>query len=564
MAMGSFGSGFAEAFNQSYNTFRQARLEREQKEKDKAMGAAVASAYGFDTATPEEKLAAATAEGRLPPKPGALQRMGLQKTPLAPVVNTAEIPVQTTEARQIAQNVAGAPEIPQLNTALPTRAGGTAPIASAPPPAPLPAAPPTALPTAPQAAAVEGQQAAPATGLTPIQEQARQPFVDFETSKKNALENKVVPDERFTTSAQFEKIALEAARQGKSDVALQMFQKAKETKLQVVGAQLLDYAMSNDAKGLETFLNDVNDGHDAKIKMNPDGTVMFAYGNNPPRQFPSLEMVARMANSMMAQDPEGMYNIFKEKVSQERQKGIDELDARRINAAIADSETGAAINKVNLQFLPQRLKAELGLTKAQTASANRANPLPTATASGAISKEATTAYNNELTRIRNLIVTNNPELKGQALQDEIQTQLDPWFNNSPYGAEVARALQGSSGGGGGGGAPKPPAQPTALPKGPKIQVVDDTAAARVSKAIGREVGKAGVQETKRATDQWRQQVNPVIQEFRKQIRSGKVNATTLNKLKLLIKPQLGFDLYPDTVITANTTEAERKLIGISK
>lgn len=561
MALGSFGSGFAEAFNQSYNTFREARLEREQKEKDKAMGAAVASAYGFDTATPEEKLAAATAEGRLSPKPGALQRMGLQKTPLAPVVNTAEIPVQTTEARQIAQNVAGAPEIPQLNTALPTRAGGTAPIASAPPPVPLPAAPPTALPTAPQAAAAEGQQAAPATGLTPIQEQARQPFVDFETSKKNALEMKVAPDERFTTSAQFEKIALEAARQGKSDVALQMFQKAKETKLQVVGAQLLDYAMSNDAKGLESFLNDVNDGHDAKIKMNPDGTVMFAYGNNPPRQFPSLEMVARMANSMMAQDPEGMYNIFKEKVSQERQKGIDELDARRINAAIADSETGTAINKVNLQFLPQRLKGEIALNAAQIASANRANPPPPDVAPGAISKEATTAYNSELTRIRNLIVTNNPELKGQALQDEIQTQLDPWFNNSPYGAEVARALQGSSGGGGkgGGGAPKPSAQPTALPKGPKV--VDDTALGKAGRGVATAVAGQRAKVREEQVAKWRKEINPLIQKLRQEIKNGSVNQSTLNTVKDKV---INKYRYPDSILAEYTTKDERKLLGISK
>jgi hypothetical protein len=554
MALGSFGTGFADAFNQSYNTFRQARLEREQKEKDKAMGAAVASAYGFDTATPEEKLAAATAEGRLPPKPGALQRLGLQKTPAAPVVNTTEVPVQTTEARQIAQNVAGAPEIPQLNTALPTRAGGTAPIASAPSPAPLPAAPPTALPTAPQAAAAEGQQSVPATGLTPTQEQARQPFVDFETSKKNALEMKVAPDERFTTSAQFEKIALEAARQGKSDVALQMFQKAKETKLQVVGAQLLDYAMSNDAKGLESFLNDVNDGHDAKIKMNPDGTVMFAYGNNPPRQFPSLEMVARMANSMMAQDPEGMYNIFKEKVSQERQDRLDKKDVERTDAAIAESIVGTKIKEAQLPFVGLQAQAELGLTKAQTASANRANRFETAP--GAISKEATTAYNSELTRIRNLIVTNTPELKGQALQDEIQTQLDPWFNNSPYGPEVARALQGSSGGGGRGGAPKPPA--AALPAtGPKI--VQDEPLGAMGSAIGRSINTAKAQGAAQSKVSWRRDINPSLTELRAKLQKNEtVNQSDLNILRKLIKS------YPASFVEQYVTKDERKLLGVTK
>lgn len=557
MAMGSFGSGFAEAFNQSYNTFRQARLEREQKEKDAEMGSAVAEAYGFKVATPAER-AAAQKEGRLPVAPNALQQMGIQKTPVAPVVNTTALPVQTTEARQIAQDVAAPPEIPQLNTSLPTAQGDTTVIA--PPQAALPAAKPVA-------GAVSSDMPAPKAALVPTQEQARQPFVDFETSKKNALEMKVAPDERFTTSAQFEKIALEAARQGKSDVALQMFQKAKETKLQVVGAQLLDYAMSNDAKGLETFLNDVNDGHDAKIKMNPDGTVMFAYGNNPPRQFPSLEMVARMANGMLAHDPEGMYNIFKEKVSQERQNKIDKLDERRVNAAIEDSETGTAVNKVKLQYLPEQLKADLGLTKAQTASANRANPLPTATAPGAISKEATTAYNSELTRIRNLIVTNNPELKGQALQDEIQTQLDPWFNNSPYGAEVARALQGSSGGGGGGGggAPKPPAQPTALPKGPKV--VDDTALGKAGRGVATALAPIGNYSDKQAAktnaryvSNWKQTINPRLTGLRNSLKANiPLSRDRLLKLGADIKEQ-----FPASIIRQYVTDDERALLGITK
>jgi hypothetical protein len=214
-----------------------------------------------------------------------------------------------------------------------------------------------------------------------------------------------------------------------------------------------------------------------------------------------------------------------------------DLDVKRTDMAIKTGEASIrASNETTAAAREARQFAKGGLSQA------------------AINGEATT-----LNTISAQVARDHPELDAKAQETLIGQRMAYFYNNTTMGQQIAAARAAlNTPPPSGGAAPTTGLPGTPSKPNPKIQVVDDTFAGGLAKAIGGEIGKAGAGEIKFATNQWRQQVNPAIQDFRKELAGNKVKASTLGKLRLLIKD------FPDQVIAANTTEAERKLIGISK
>jgi len=221
----------------------------------------------------------------------------------------------------------------------------------------------------------------------------------------------------------------------------------------------------------------------------------------------------------------------------------------------------ATLVNQKLQYDLDKIRTDMAVKTGQASirASDAAAAASRAEAKGGLSQAAINGEATTLNTISAQVARDHPELDAKAQETLVGQRMAYFYNNTTMGQQIAAARAAlntpppSGGAAPTSGLPDTPSKPN-----PKIQVVDDTAIAGVSRAVGGALAKAGSENLAKSTNQWRQQVNPAIQDFRKEIAGNKVKASTLGKLRLMIKD------FPDQVIAANTTEAERKLIGISK
>jgi hypothetical protein len=82
-------------------------------------------------------------------------------------------------------------------------------------------------------------------------------------------------------------------------------------------------------------------------------------------------------------------------------------------------------------------------------------------------------------------------------------------------------------------------------------VKNDTLGGDVTSGIARYEAKQNAAQTARYTAQWKNEVNPLIQAYRKQAKSGTVSRTDLVKLKAKIKN------FPASIVSQYTTPEDR-------
>lgn len=602
--MADFGSNFTDAFSAVYGARRQAKQQALDNARQEQMDAMTKQSFEWAKTDREiknrraEAVKNAAASGAVTGStvykvPGAYTTAddalaAYQQKLAAPMNQTQDlnepaargVPPQALRGMPPAFNpdIAGAPN--QM---------GVPPVANIPvqqgvvpvPPAPVSALPPTGQPV--------GQPVPEANAQVPAPNQtvaAQQPMKATQDLFGNWV---VAPESEIRQRSDAEVYRAAAAnliRQGDSEGALDLRTKASEFRkldieedhdrfktamdgvtkalasgdaTQVGAAAKSVLGALNQAKdGVEYRYEPAPDGKGMQLKMYEQSTGMPAPGK--PKLFSSIDPQTGLTADMQLvnylrqfESADAFSNVFKENIA-----FADRVTDRA--AKDATEKRAADLYPVQKRALEANIAQSYAAVDASRASTRLSDStIAAANAPGALSEKAAGAFNTEFGRVSSEIDKNEPGLKGQQRQDAIDAAMVPWFNTSPYGREAARAIQaqqGGGGGGGGGGATKPPAQPTALPKGPKV--VDDTAIGGLSRAVGGALARTGAENLAKSTNQWRQQVNPAIQDFRKEIAGNKVKASTLGKLRLLIKD------FPDKVIAANTTEAERKLIGISK
>lgn len=449
MALGSFGESFADAFNQSYKTFREARLDREEREANLAQGREIAAAYGQTIASPEQE-AAATREGRTPQAPGMMQKLGLQKprpTDVAgtPMANFQPAPAATALPTQLPSAVAAPVAAPQMPAALPAASALKAKM----PAAPLG----DAQPAVPAAPVQDDQIVVPLRAATALQGESKASLqIPKEFTDSKGL---------YVTSDQWEKLAVAAARRGQNADAMSLFQKAADSKLAAVGTHMGALAANGDYKGLESFLNSIQDGSDAKIEPRPGGGYSFTYGEFKGQVFPTLDSIADFARKMAANDAPGIFQHFRTMADDKAKKAISDLETRVKEATIQNTLASAAQTTEETKWIPATKKAAIAASNANTAQSYASAEASRASAAnsrastrqteqeikaavaeakkGGLSQDATKAYESELSKVATYY--REMGLEGDELYDAVQAGLDPWFNNSPYGAEVARAIQ---------------------------------------------------------------------------------------------------------------------------
>lgn len=447
MALGSFGDSFADSFNQSYKTFREARLDREEREATLAQGREIAAAYGKTIASPAEE-AAAMREGRTIQTPGMAQKLGLQKPRPTDVEMPApanfQAPPTAALPTQLPGAVAPAVAAPQMQAALPAPAT----LKAAMPAGPLGAARPAAPPAQDDYVNVS---LSPATALKGEGKASLQIPKEFTDSKG-----------LYVTSDQWEKLAVAAARRGQNADAMSLFQKAADSKLAAVGTHMGALAANGDYKGLESFLNGIQDGSEAKIEPRTGGGYSFTYGEFKGQVFPTLDSIADFARKMAANDAPGIFQHFRTMADDKAKKAISDLEGRVKEATIQNTLASANQTAEETKWIAPTKKAAISLSRsseaanyagAEASRASAANSRASAeqtrreikaaveeATKGGLSQDATKAYEAELSKVTSYY-RDEMQLEGNELYDAVQAGLDPWFNNSAYGPEVARALQ---------------------------------------------------------------------------------------------------------------------------
>ena len=288
---------------------------------------------------------------------------------------------------------------------------------------------------------------------------------------------------------------------------------------------------------------------------NPDGTKHYVGEPHVFKGNPLHSAFDRMKAELLS------YSSAEAMTAHLTQEAQDITNIGSLVAQQARTANDAAELKLRQGLQPYQiaaLQAQTGASNSTTA----ANEAATEALRTGIPKEATQAEASANTAAQTAAAkaVSDGTIKPEEAATYAGQQMAAFYNGTQYGRMIAARMAGSQAGGGtpsAGGIPTPN-KPAASAKTGLPKVKDDTWGGDVSRkvegvtsAIARSDAKQNAAQKARYTEQWKNEVNPLIQAYRKQAASGTVSRTDLVKLRDKIKN------FPASIVSQYTTPEDR-------